>query len=82
MKQFPPLIPKDIDLKGVGPDQAVADIKLSSAGKNTILTGILVLSSCILVNLIHKVLGRWAYELVVSCSEPLLTELSYLFFSR
>lgn len=32
MKQFPPLIPKDIDLKGVGPDQAVADIKLSSAG--------------------------------------------------
>ncbi|MBN3271185.1 NOA1 protein, partial [Polyodon spathula] len=32
MKQFPPLIPKDIDLKGIGPDQAVADIKLSSAG--------------------------------------------------
>ncbi|KAM6261674.1 nitric oxide-associated protein 1 [Porphyrio hochstetteri] len=32
MKEFPPLVPQDIRLQGVGPTQAVADIKLSSAG--------------------------------------------------
>ncbi|KAK2542873.1 Noa1 [Columba livia] len=32
MKEFPPLVPQDITLKGIGPTEAVADIKLSSAG--------------------------------------------------
>ncbi|KAL9851154.1 nitric oxide-associated protein 1 [Geothlypis trichas] len=32
MKEFPPLVPQDITLKGVGTTEAVADIKLSSAG--------------------------------------------------
>ncbi|RMC13726.1 hypothetical protein DUI87_08807 [Hirundo rustica rustica] len=32
MKEFPPLVPQDITLKGVGITEAVADIKLSSAG--------------------------------------------------
>ncbi|NXF92565.1 NOA1 protein, partial [Eubucco bourcierii] len=32
MKEFPPLIPQDITLKGIGTTEAVADIKLSSAG--------------------------------------------------
>ncbi|XP_050752525.1 nitric oxide-associated protein 1 [Gymnogyps californianus] len=32
MKEFPPLVPQDITLKGIGTTEAVADIKLSSAG--------------------------------------------------
>ncbi|NXL58788.1 NOA1 protein, partial [Chordeiles acutipennis] len=32
MKEFPPLVPQDITLKGIGTREAVADIKLSSAG--------------------------------------------------
>ncbi|NWY99305.1 NOA1 protein, partial [Loxia curvirostra] len=32
MKEFPPLVPQDITLKGIGATEAVADIKLSSAG--------------------------------------------------
>ncbi|XP_014801134.1 PREDICTED: nitric oxide-associated protein 1-like isoform X1 [Calidris pugnax] len=32
MKDFPPLVPQDITLKGIGTTEAVADIKLSSAG--------------------------------------------------
>ncbi|NWU71127.1 NOA1 protein, partial [Pterocles burchelli] len=32
MKEFPPLVPQDITLKGVGTTEAIADIKLSSAG--------------------------------------------------
>ncbi|XP_059578195.1 nitric oxide-associated protein 1 [Alligator mississippiensis] len=32
MKEFPPLVPQDIMLEGIGADEAVADIKLSSAG--------------------------------------------------
>ncbi|XP_064366276.1 nitric oxide-associated protein 1 [Dromaius novaehollandiae] len=32
MKEFPPLIPQDITLEGIGTTEAVADIKLSSAG--------------------------------------------------
>uniref|UniRef100_A0A8C9FQM5 G domain-containing protein n=1 Tax=Pavo cristatus TaxID=9049 RepID=A0A8C9FQM5_PAVCR len=32
MKEFPPLVPQDITLKGTGTTEAVADIKLSSAG--------------------------------------------------
>ncbi|NXU79218.1 NOA1 protein, partial [Oreotrochilus melanogaster] len=32
MKEFPPLVPQDITLKGIGTSEAVADIKLSSAG--------------------------------------------------
>ncbi|XP_015717058.1 nitric oxide-associated protein 1 [Coturnix japonica] len=32
MKEFPPLVPQDITLKGTGTAEAVADIKLSSAG--------------------------------------------------
>ncbi|KAM7167667.1 nitric oxide-associated protein 1 [Macrochelys suwanniensis] len=32
MKEFPPLIPQDITLEGIGTLEAVADIKLSSAG--------------------------------------------------
>ncbi|XP_010150107.1 PREDICTED: nitric oxide-associated protein 1, partial [Eurypyga helias] len=32
MKEFPPLISQDITLKGIGTKEAVADIKLSSAG--------------------------------------------------
>ncbi|NXU05753.1 NOA1 protein, partial [Buphagus erythrorhynchus] len=32
MKEFPPLVPQDIRLKGIGTTEAVADIKLSSAG--------------------------------------------------
>ncbi|XP_066576559.1 nitric oxide-associated protein 1 [Amia ocellicauda] len=32
MKQFPPLVPQDVELRGVGPELAVADIKFSSAG--------------------------------------------------
>ncbi|NWS54594.1 NOA1 protein, partial [Chunga burmeisteri] len=32
MKEFPPLVPQDITLKGIGTAEAVADIKLSSAG--------------------------------------------------
>ncbi|GCC29786.1 hypothetical protein chiPu_0008228 [Chiloscyllium punctatum] len=32
MKDFPPLEPQDIELFGIGPFEAVADIKLSSAG--------------------------------------------------
>ncbi|XP_051475055.1 nitric oxide-associated protein 1 isoform X2 [Apus apus] len=32
MKKFPPLVPQDITLKGIGTSEAVADIKLSSAG--------------------------------------------------
>ncbi|KAM4673888.1 nitric oxide-associated protein 1 isoform 1-T1 [Amazona ochrocephala] len=32
MKEFPPLVPEDITLKGIGTTEAVADIKLSSAG--------------------------------------------------
>uniref|UniRef100_A0A8D0HLM2 Nitric oxide associated 1 n=1 Tax=Sphenodon punctatus TaxID=8508 RepID=A0A8D0HLM2_SPHPU len=32
MKEFPPLIPQDIELEGVSTLEAVADIKLSSAG--------------------------------------------------
>ncbi|XP_076192848.1 nitric oxide-associated protein 1 [Aptenodytes patagonicus] len=32
MKEFPPLVPQDITLEGIGTTEAVADIKLSSAG--------------------------------------------------
>ncbi|NXW41754.1 NOA1 protein, partial [Nyctiprogne leucopyga] len=32
MREFPPLVPQDITLKGIGTSEAVADIKLSSAG--------------------------------------------------
>ncbi|NXU58601.1 NOA1 protein, partial [Turnix velox] len=32
MKEFPPLVPQDITLKGIGATEAIADIKLSSAG--------------------------------------------------
>ncbi|KAJ7397162.1 Nitric oxide-associated protein 1 [Pitangus sulphuratus] len=32
MKEFPPLVPQNITLKGIGTTEAVADIKLSSAG--------------------------------------------------
>uniref|UniRef100_A0A8C8ANB3 Nitric oxide associated 1 n=1 Tax=Otus sunia TaxID=257818 RepID=A0A8C8ANB3_9STRI len=32
MKEFPPLVPQDVTLKGIGTTEAVADIKLSSAG--------------------------------------------------
>ncbi|NXX86088.1 NOA1 protein, partial [Urocolius indicus] len=32
MKEFPPLVPQDITLKGISTTEAVADIKLSSAG--------------------------------------------------
>ncbi|NXD87052.1 NOA1 protein, partial [Halcyon senegalensis] len=32
MKEFPQLVPQDITLKGIGTTEAVADIKLSSAG--------------------------------------------------
>ncbi|XP_062349834.1 nitric oxide-associated protein 1 [Cinclus cinclus] len=32
MKEFPPLVPQDITLRGIGTTEAVADIKLSSAG--------------------------------------------------
>ncbi|KFO64917.1 Nitric oxide-associated protein 1, partial [Corvus brachyrhynchos] len=32
MKEFPPLVPQDITLKGIDTTEAVADIKLSSAG--------------------------------------------------
>ncbi|XP_053155671.1 nitric oxide-associated protein 1 [Hemicordylus capensis] len=32
MKGFPPLVPQDVILEGIGDDEAVADIKLSSAG--------------------------------------------------
>ncbi|NWR71334.1 NOA1 protein, partial [Centropus unirufus] len=32
MKEFPPLVPQDITLKGISATEAVADIKLSSAG--------------------------------------------------
>eukprot|EP00079_Xenopus_tropicalis_P038204 XP_017951975.1 PREDICTED: nitric oxide-associated protein 1 isoform X4 [Xenopus tropicalis] len=32
MKEFPPLLPQDIKLKGIGASRAVADIKLSTAG--------------------------------------------------
>ncbi|KAM8939322.1 nitric oxide-associated protein 1 [Pelodytes ibericus] len=32
MKTFPPLVPEDIKLRGVGPLEAVADIQLSTAG--------------------------------------------------
>ncbi|NXJ77328.1 NOA1 protein, partial [Trogon melanurus] len=32
MKEFPPLVSQDITLKGIGTTEAVADIKLSSAG--------------------------------------------------
>ncbi|XP_025937882.1 nitric oxide-associated protein 1, partial [Apteryx rowi] len=32
MKEFPPLVPQDIALEGIGTTEAVADIKLSSAG--------------------------------------------------
>ncbi|CAM4655513.1 unnamed protein product [Lepidochelys kempii] len=32
MKEFPPLIPQEITLEGIGTREAVADIKLSSAG--------------------------------------------------
>ncbi|NXP51029.1 NOA1 protein, partial [Heliornis fulica] len=32
MKEFPPLVPQDVTLRGVGSTQAVADLKLSSAG--------------------------------------------------
>ncbi|NWU97971.1 NOA1 protein, partial [Upupa epops] len=32
MKQFPTLVPQDVTLKGIGTTEAVADIKLSSAG--------------------------------------------------
>ncbi|XP_054843152.1 nitric oxide-associated protein 1 [Eublepharis macularius] len=32
MKDFPPLVPQDVMLEGVGAEEAVADIKLSSAG--------------------------------------------------
>lgn len=35
MKEFPPLVPQDIMLEGIGADEAVADIKLSSAGNFT-----------------------------------------------
>lgn len=37
MKEFPPLVPQDITLKGTGTTEAVADIKLSSAGNLTFL---------------------------------------------
>lgn len=33
MKEFPQLIPQDFELMGQGCDTAIADIKLSSAGK-------------------------------------------------
>ncbi|XP_047923746.2 nitric oxide-associated protein 1 [Anser cygnoides] len=36
MKEFPPLVPQDVTLKGVGTTEAVADIKLSSAGWVTV----------------------------------------------
>ncbi|POI27410.1 hypothetical protein CIB84_008841 [Bambusicola thoracicus] len=36
MKEFPPLVPQDITLKGTGTTEAVADIKLSSAGWVTV----------------------------------------------
>ncbi|NXK45767.1 NOA1 protein, partial [Chauna torquata] len=36
MKEFPPLVPQDITLKGIGTTEAVADIKLSSAGWVTV----------------------------------------------
>lgn len=32
MKDFPPLVPHDVVLEGIGNTEAVADIKLSSAG--------------------------------------------------
>ncbi|NWH50171.1 NOA1 protein, partial [Fregata magnificens] len=32
MREFPPLVPQDVTLKGIGTTEAVADIKLSSAG--------------------------------------------------
>ncbi|KAK9407936.1 nitric oxide-associated protein 1 [Crotalus adamanteus] len=32
MNEFPPLVPQEVMLKGIGEDEAVADIKLSSAG--------------------------------------------------
>lgn len=34
MNEFPPLVPQEVKLKGIGEDEAVADIKLSSAGKD------------------------------------------------
>ncbi|XP_019389775.1 PREDICTED: nitric oxide-associated protein 1 [Crocodylus porosus] len=36
MKEFPPLVPQDIMLEGIGADEAAADIKLSSAGWVTV----------------------------------------------
>lgn len=33
MEQFPPLVPQDLKLKGQGYLEAIADIKLSSAGE-------------------------------------------------
>ncbi|MBN3325277.1 NOA1 protein, partial [Atractosteus spatula] len=32
MRQFPALVPQDFELQGVGPEEAIADIKLSSVG--------------------------------------------------
>ncbi|XP_058027513.1 nitric oxide-associated protein 1 [Ahaetulla prasina] len=32
MKEFPPLVPQEVMLKGIGADEAIADIKLSSVG--------------------------------------------------
>lgn len=34
IKEFPPLIPQEIMLEGIGTLEAVADIKLSSAGNS------------------------------------------------
>lgn len=34
MNEFPPLVPQEVMLEGIGTDEAIADIKLSSAGKD------------------------------------------------
>ncbi|NXA39999.1 NOA1 protein, partial [Eudromia elegans] len=36
MKEFPPLVPQDVTLEGIGTTEAVADIKFSSTGKSAV----------------------------------------------